>query len=154
MRIWSIHPQYLDAKGLVALWRETLLAQAVLLGRTKGYTRHPQLDRFRAAPSPLASLAAYLRAIREEATKRGYRFDATRIADVAGGASLTVTYGQMEFERRHLLSKLAVRDPERFQQLTRLRNILPHPLFDVVPGEAEPWERARLAEPAVIRPAR
>lgn len=37
MRIWSLHPSYLDAKGLVALWRETLLAQKVLLGATVGY---------------------------------------------------------------------------------------------------------------------
>jgi hypothetical protein len=29
-RIWSLHPKYLDARGLVALWREGLLAQAVL----------------------------------------------------------------------------------------------------------------------------
>lgn len=37
MRLWSIHPRYLDTKGLVALWRETLLlAQAVLFGNTKG----------------------------------------------------------------------------------------------------------------------
>lgn len=43
MRLWSLHPQYLDAKGLVALWREGLLAQAVLAGQTRGYKRHPQL---------------------------------------------------------------------------------------------------------------
>jgi len=30
MRLWSLHPRYLDAKGLVALWREGLLAQKVL----------------------------------------------------------------------------------------------------------------------------
>ena len=36
MRLWSLHPRYLDAKGLVALWREGLLAQAVLKGQTKG----------------------------------------------------------------------------------------------------------------------
>ncbi|WP_368086417.1 pyrimidine dimer DNA glycosylase/endonuclease V [Nitrosomonas sp. Nm34] len=26
MRLWSIHPKYLDAKGLLALWREGLQA--------------------------------------------------------------------------------------------------------------------------------
>jgi hypothetical protein len=30
MRIWSLHPKYLDSKGLVALWRESLLAKNVL----------------------------------------------------------------------------------------------------------------------------
>ena len=43
MRLWSIHPRYLDSMGLVALWREALLAQAVLRGETKGYKFHPQL---------------------------------------------------------------------------------------------------------------
>jgi hypothetical protein len=27
MRIWTVHPRYLDPKGLVAAWREALLAQ-------------------------------------------------------------------------------------------------------------------------------
>lgn len=47
MRIWSLHPKYLDTKGLVALWRETLLAQHVLSGKTKRYKNHPQLARFK-----------------------------------------------------------------------------------------------------------
>ena len=41
MKLWSIHPKYLDAKGLVALWREALLAQKVLDGKTEGYKNHP-----------------------------------------------------------------------------------------------------------------
>ena len=41
MRLWTLHPQYLDPRGLVALWREALLAQKVLLGRTRGYRAHP-----------------------------------------------------------------------------------------------------------------
>lgn len=32
MRLWSLHPSYLDAVGLVALWREGLLARKVLQG--------------------------------------------------------------------------------------------------------------------------
>lgn len=51
MRIWSVHPSLLDAKGLVACWRETLLAQKVLQGLTKGYKNHPQLDRFSNPPA-------------------------------------------------------------------------------------------------------
>jgi len=39
MRLWTIHPKYLDAKGLVALWRETLLAKHVLEGKTPGYKK-------------------------------------------------------------------------------------------------------------------
>lgn len=142
MRIWSLHPQYLDAKGLVALWRETLLAQAVLLGRTKGYTRHPQLDRFRSADAPSAMVADYLRVVAAEAARRGYRFDVSRIAEATGDARLPVTSGQMQCEWRHLLAKLAVRDPPRHAQHQSIRSPLPHPLFDVVPGDVEPWEKA------------
>ncbi|HKX52383.1 MAG TPA: pyrimidine dimer DNA glycosylase/endonuclease V [Nitrosospira sp.] len=38
MRLWTLHPRYLDTKGLVAAWREALLAQKVLSGLTSGYT--------------------------------------------------------------------------------------------------------------------
>ncbi|MFC4822279.1 pyrimidine dimer DNA glycosylase/endonuclease V [Dokdonella ginsengisoli] len=142
MRIWSLHPQYLDAKGLVALWRETLLAQAVLLGRTRGYTRHPQLDRFRTAGSPSAMVADYLRVVAAEAARRGYHFDVSRIAEATSDARLPVTSGQMQCEWQHLLAKLALRDPPRHAQQKSIRTPLPHPLFDVVPGDVEPWEKA------------
>lgn len=142
MRIWSLHPQYLDAKGLVALWRETLLAQAVLLGRTKGYTRHPQLDRFRAADSPPGLIADYLRVVAAEAAQRGYHFDTSRIADGTAATRLPVTAGQMQCEWRHLLGKLERRDPLRRERFADVCVPLPHPLFDVVPGDVEPWEKA------------
>ncbi|MEN6399799.1 MAG: pyrimidine dimer DNA glycosylase/endonuclease V, partial [Rectinema sp.] len=29
MRLWTLHPQYLDQKGLTAAWREGLLAKKV-----------------------------------------------------------------------------------------------------------------------------
>jgi len=95
MRLWSLHPCYLDAKGLVALWREGLLVQKVLAGGMKGYRHHPQLQRFRGQPDPLGAIAAYLREVRREAGRRGYRFDATRIGDVAFDARMTVTRGQL-----------------------------------------------------------
>ena len=66
MRLWTLHPKYLDAKGLVALWREALLAQKVLRGATKGYRHHPQLLRFSNSKNPPAALAAYLKAVHEE----------------------------------------------------------------------------------------
>jgi hypothetical protein len=60
MRLWTLHPQYLDSKGLVAAWREGLLAQKVLAGKTRGYRHHPQLKRFQAQSQPLAAIAAFL----------------------------------------------------------------------------------------------
>jgi Pyrimidine dimer DNA glycosylase len=145
VRIWSLHPKYLDAKGLVALWREALLAQAVLRGKTNGYRHHPQLLRFRAQTSPVGSVATYLRSVREEATTRGYRFAAHRIARARASDRLTVTRGQLQFEWRHLLKKLGMRDPQRLASLTTVRNPQAHPLFRVVRGGVAQWEKS--AEP-------
>ena len=145
MRMWSLHPHHLDRAGLVACWRESLLAQAVLAGRTRGYRNHPQLERFRAAPDPVTpavAVGAYLWGLREEAVRRGYRFDATRIdlpEAECTGVSLTVTEGQMELERRHLEAKLAGRAPDLLLLPERLEA---HPIFRIVPGDVEPWERA------------
>ena len=146
MRIWSLHPAHLDRAGLVACWRESLLAQAVLAGRTRGYRHHPQLERFRAAESPAAAVGAYLWGLHREATGRGYRFDSSRIdatEDGCAGISLPVTDGQMRLERRHLEAKLAGRAPDLLPLPERLD---PHPLFHVVPGDVEAWERAGPAD--------
>ena len=143
MRLWSLHPRYLDSRGLVALWREALLAQAVLRHRTKGYRRHPQLDRFRRARAPVGCIATYLRAIRDEASRRGYAFDPGRIARAGHAPRATVTRGQLDWEHRHLLAKLRRRDPSRAVALAAVRYPRAHPLFRVVPGGVEPWERIR-----------
>lgn len=157
MRLWSLHPRYLDARGLVAAWREALLAQAVLAGRTRGYRGHPQLVRFRAHPAPTLAIAAYLRGLHAESVERGYRFDAGRIAGcdaerIDGAAArriagcdagrVPVTRGQIAFERTHLLAKLRARDPGRAARLRQARSPALHPLFRIVPGGIEPWERA------------
>jgi hypothetical protein len=140
MRIWSLHPALLDAKGLVALWRETLLAQAVLLGKTKGYRNHPQLDRFKAQADPAAAVAAYLAAVAKEADARGYRFDAAKIGARRSRAKIAVTAGQVAYELDHLKRKLAARDPARLVALAEQGEVPVHPLFKVVPGPVEAWE--------------
>lgn len=140
MRLWSIHPRYLDAKGLVALWREGLLAQKVLLGRTKGYTRHPQLDRFKKTANPVAALASYLRSIADEADNRGYRFNREKIEPGMYRGKIRVTDGQLQYEFNHLLRKLQARDPLLFDQLQTCSEIKAHPLFKKIPGAIEKWE--------------
>jgi hypothetical protein len=145
--LWSIHPKYLDARGLVALWREALLAQAVLRGRTNGYTHHPQLQRFRAQRSPLGAIADYLRAVHAESIRRGYAFTARKIGPAGSGAVITVTRGQVTHEWNHLMAKLARRDPARRKHLTSVSRPQSHPSFRVVPGDVETWEKPR-------RPAR
>lgn len=140
MRLWSLHPKYLDAKGLVALWRETLLAQAVLAGKTRGYRHHPQLARFQANPAPSKRVANYLRAVHDEATARGYRFDVGRIGRGGRLDSIAVTEGQLDYEWAHLRGKLAVRDPQRLAALASVARPEPHPAFHVVPGPVAEWE--------------
>jgi len=142
MRLWSLHPSLLDQKGLVALWREALLAQKVLQGKTKGYRSHPQLARFRQSRAPLTTISAYLWAVHDEARQRGYSFNSVKIARRRQPRSLTVTEGQLAFELAHLKTKLRQRDPRRYRELLRLGEVTPHPLFTVVAGEVEAWERS------------
>ena len=142
MKLWSLHPSVLDRVGLVALWREGLLAQKVLRGQTKGYRFHPQLARFRATKNAVAAISTYLWAVVDEARARGYRFDASKIAMRRGAVSIRVTRGQLEFEREHLKRKLQVRDPERFHTLLSAK-LLPHPMLRVVYGATEDWEVVR-----------
>ena len=141
MRIWSLHPQYLDPQGLVALWRETLLAQKVLRGETRGYRSHPQLTRFRVQSQPIAAIGAYLQEMHAEAVRRGYSFDETRIIHRATHPAVDVTTGQIEHEWQHLLAKLSARNPALHEKFRVVSSPMIHPLFRVVPGDVEPWER-------------
>lgn len=141
MRIWSLHPKYLDSRGLVALWREGLLAQAVLGGRTKGYVHHPQLVRFREQPSPVGCIARYLNFVHDEAVTRGFRFSADKIGRSRGPCQLTVTRGQLAFEWNHLLQKLQVRDPMVLAKLESVKQPQAHPLFRVIRGQVAAWEK-------------
>lgn len=141
MRLWSLHPQYLDAKGLVALWREALLAQAVLAGKTKGYKHHPQLTRFKEHRNPRAAIATYLREVQAEATRRGYSFDAKKIGrGKVRDKSLKVTRGQLQYEWTHLRRKLKTRDPKRRREQASIKIPKPHPIFLLRPGRVASWE--------------
>ena len=149
MRLWSLHPRYLDTRGLVALWREALLAQAVLMGRTRGYTHHPQLLRFKETRNPTQAIASYLQVVHDEATARGYKFDRRRIGHtgiVAGKPqAIPVTRSQLRYEWHHLVSKLTRRAPkwlEAIEKTARRREA--SPIFQVVPGPVEAWEKRLL----------
>lgn len=143
MRIWSLHPSQLDRAALVAGWRETLLAQAVLAGRTRGYRNHPQLDRFRAQTDPLAAVGAYLDGVATEADARGYRFDRSRILYPPGPEPvirMPLTTGQLAYEWQHLGRKLQQRSHDEVPRWEQSQP-LPHPVFHLVEGGIEPWER-------------
>src|SRR5512144_3072739 len=142
MRLWSLHPRYLDPQGLVALWREALLARAVLGGRTRGYRNHPQLERFRSQSAPRSAISSYLQGVHAEAVARGYSFDRSKIGRSRIQAPIPVTAGQVEYEWHHLLQKLAVRSPVLHEQWRAIGAPECHPLFRVHPGPIESWERA------------
>ena len=154
MRIWSLHPKYLDPRGLVGLWREGLLAQAVLKGATKGYVHHPQLLRFRAQAFPVGCIADYLRGVHGEAESRGYRFAAERISRAQARRDLTVTRGQLEFEWHHLMAKLRKRDPRWRAQLATVKAPEAHPLFRVVRGSVAQWEKGTPSPRETLRRTR
>ncbi len=141
MRLWSLHPRYLDPRGLVALWREALLAQAVLRGTTKGYGHHPQLERLKKRRSPVGAIAAYLRAIHAESVERGYSFDAARIGHARCVGRIPVTRGQLAYEWDHLQAKVKRRNPLWYVSIRDLRQPVAHPLFRIVDGEIESWEK-------------
>ncbi len=141
MRLWSLHPRYLDPKGLVAAWREALLAQKVILGATKGYRHHPQLARFQAQTDPLAAIASFLSGLSDEAQSRGYHFDASKISRLRFSGRIAETSGQLLYEWGHLQAKLRARAPQRHRQLRSVTMPDPHPLFRVVPGDVRDWER-------------
>jgi len=140
MRIWSLHPSYLDAKGLVALWRETLLAKHVLLGKTKGYKNHPQLNRFKACKDPVSAIDQYLLFVFEEASARGYSFDKKKIDPIKKKTTIPVKAGQIKFEWQHLERKLKVRDKNKLAELKKVKSIKLHPIFKKVKGGIEDWE--------------
>jgi hypothetical protein len=140
MRIWSLHPKYLDAKGLVALWRETLLAKNVLEGKTKGYKNHPQLIRFRNSDNPLQVINQYLSAVYKESLIREYHFDQDKFNIDFHPQTLTVTQEQIEYEMQHLLKKLKTRNLQKYYDLINQKVIESHPLFKVIEGEIEEWE--------------
>jgi hypothetical protein len=142
VRLWSLHPKYLDARGLTAVWREALLAQAVLRGRTRGYRHHPQLQRFAESGAPRAAIACYLRAVQAEAAARGYRFDASRIGrgGRSGSRTLAVTQGQLSYEWQHLRRKLRARSPAWLRRWPARSVPQAHPMFRVLRGGIARWE--------------
>ncbi|MBE0614918.1 MAG: DNA lyase [Burkholderiales bacterium] len=141
MRLWTLHPKYLDPKGLVALWREALLAQAVLRGKTVGYRHHPQLQRFKTHPDPLAAIATYLDAVQKDATARGYRFDRSKISRRRTAVKLAESRGQLAYEWGHLQGKLRTRSPDWLRRWNSIANPEQHPLFRLIPGSVRDWER-------------
>lgn len=143
MRLWSLSPEYLDCKGLLALWREALLARKVILGKTKGYRHHPQLIRFKACEDPLRAIDAFLYRVHQESEKRGYCFNSAKAKKVIETRLIPVTKGQVEYEYKHLMTKLKQRDKPRFIELKHKKKIKVNSVFRLVKGDIERWEKKK-----------
>ncbi len=141
MRLWSLHPRYLDRMGLLAVWREGLLAKNVLLEKTKGYKHHPQLLRFQTVNVPLDAINFYLQITYEEAEKRKYKFNQNKFLRTSNKIKINVTTGQINYEKQHLLKKLKVRDIPRYEILFNDDNPSVHPIFNLINGGIEDWEK-------------
>ena len=141
MRLWSLHPQYLDPQGLVALWSEALLARAVLRGATRGYKHHPQLERFQSHDRPRLAINSYLATVYAEALARGYNFDRSKIGPVRVVSCISLTTGQLDHEWQHLLGKLATRSPSLYARWQEVNQPACHSLFALAPGSIADWER-------------
>ena len=143
MRVWTLHPKYLDAAGLVALWRESLLAQKVLNGETKGYRNHPQLARFRECANPITAIGSYLDYVAREAELRGYSFDRSRVLHVGACNLIDETEGQLLYEWKHLKNKLALRSPKMYDAMASIKSPEAHPIFRIVEGDVRDWEKVK-----------
>lgn len=141
MRLWTLHPRLLDTQGLTALWREALLAQAVIRGQTKGYKHHPQLIRFYEHDSPRYAINGFLAQVHAESLRRGYRFDKSKIGPTSTSlAPMGATTGQLEYEWQHLLQKLRSRSPDVYSKVKKL-TVQANPLFLISDGPVADWER-------------
>jgi len=143
MRLWSLHPKYLDTKGLVALWREGLLAQKVLAGKTRGYKNHPQLIRFKCTKDPIGAIGFYLKEVALEAKKRGYNFNTRKIQRINNKIKIPVTSGQIAYEFRLLKCKLQKRDKNKCDAIKKIYKIRTNTIFKKIPGDIEKWEKVR-----------
>ena len=140
MRLWSLHPKYLDTKGLLAVWREALLARKVLEGNTKGYKNHPQLVRFKNSGNPISAINIFLQAVYDESCSRGFCFDKSKLQK-ASPVSIPVTSGQLAFEGTHLKNKLFHRSPKDLDAMSEIKDLKLNPVFYLVEGGVETWEK-------------
>ena len=146
MRLWSVSPNILDSKGLVACWREGLLALNVLQGKTKGYKNHPQLNRFKECENPIQAITNYLHTLVDEADNRGYKFDRSKLPIRSEETTkIKLTKGQLEYEFQFLRQKVLSRNPEQWiwegQNLSV--NLYNKMVFTLVNGDIEMWEKVK-----------
>ena len=86
------------------------------------------------------SINQYLSGVYTEAIKRGYHFNRNKIDWNYKSIKIPVTSGQVEYETSHLLKKLKMRDLSRYNYLIHQKELLTHPIFEIINGVIEEWE--------------
>jgi hypothetical protein len=147
LRLWSLDPKYLDSKALNGVWRESLLAQSVILGKTKGWKNHPQLIRFKHTQNPIETIGYYLKKIYEESCKRGYKYNKNKITkSLENIEKIKITSGQIKYEYKILKERIKKRSPKKYQEILKQEINgefpKPHPLFTIIEGDVEQWEKS------------
>ncbi|WMT50842.1 MAG: pyrimidine dimer DNA glycosylase/endonuclease V [Ferroplasma sp.] len=145
MRLWSIDFSYLDRQGLLACWRESLLARNVLYGLTKGYKNHPQISRFKLSGEPVTAINTYIYYLFLESKERNYSFNESKLeySMINRDFHIPVTAGQVTYEFKLLLSKLKTRSQENFNRVKGIDRPATCSLFIQVEGNIENWERVK-----------
>lgn len=157
MRLWSLHPQYLDRKGLGGVWLEGFVGLKALSKERLGYSNHPQLERFKTHINPVGALAEYLEHIASEAiSKRGYNYNLGLLDpylqhyELGYDKTIPVTQGQVHYEIEWLLDKLQNRGATlEAEMLLKDYHMIGyqvklHPMFHMVSGNVESWERPEI----------
>lgn len=98
----------------------------------------------------MRSINQYLTSVYKNSLERGYHFNKNKVNPNFIPTKLTVTDKQIKFEMEHLLTKMETRDPERFHKLSRKVKIDAHPLFRIIDGEIEPWEKLNRQKSDII----
>lgn len=85
--------------------------------------------------------------IYEEARKRSYCYNKSKIVKAAEKVEpIKITKGQILYEFHILKERVKGRDPKKYKEVLELerkgRRPKSHPLFVVIEGEVEPWEKS------------
>lgn len=157
MRLWSFHPSYLDNIGLARLYNEGIGGIRAIRGEQKMHLNHPQLTRFKVCCDnhTYIILSAYLRVVHNELELRGMVNDGKFKHDLLLNYlfqntkdlfNITVNSSQINGEIVHFINKTKTQKGryinDNLKQAIAAKNILPHPLFTVVPGPVESWEKS------------
>jgi hypothetical protein len=97
-------------------------------------------------------IGMFLLDIYDEASRRGYSFDRTKILrSDSCGQKISVGDGQVRYEFALLLSKLERRDRVKYAEISMTEDIRLNSVFTLGRGGIEPWERPIPALAARIR---